>query len=199
MSESSLRRHGLEPLLEGLTPAESGDPGLKVSLRADLGHINLRGDPDSQDFTAAVATVLGQPLPVEANTWTEGKHRVLWLGPDEWLIVTPAEIAAHLPDSLEVSLAKQHAAVNDLSGGLLTVRIAGERVRDLLAKGCTLDLHPAEFEVGQCAQSGLAKANVLLAYVEAPSTFDITIRRSFSDYLFRWLKHAGREYGIEFD
>jgi len=199
MSEISLRRHGLETFLDNLMPEEHGNPALKVSLRDDLGHISLRGSPASKRFLEAVAGVLGQPLPVAANTLTEGEHRALWLGPDEWLIVTSAAGTAQLLDTLGELLAGQHAAVNDICGGTVTLRIAGERVRDVLAKGCTLDLHPAEFKVGECAQSGLAKANILLAYVEAPATFDITVRRSFSDYLCRWLQHAGREYGIEFD
>jgi sarcosine oxidase subunit gamma len=59
-----------------------------------------------------------------------------------------------------------------------------------LAKGCTLDFHPRVFRPGTCAQSGLAKANVLIRLGDDPDSFDVVVRRSFADYLLRWLRHA---------
>ena len=67
----------------------------------------------------------------------------------------------------------------------------------MLAKGCTLDLHPREFGPGQCAQTGLGKAAVLLATSE-PDAWAIIIRRSFADYLCRWLANAARPHGARF-
>jgi sarcosine oxidase subunit gamma len=61
-----------------------------------------------------------------------------------------------------------------------------------------LDLHPGVFAVGDCAQSGLAKANVVLALVDDKPTFMVVVRRSFSDYLYRWLAHAGSDDGVTF-
>ena len=47
------------------------------------------GDPGDSGFTSAAANVLGFRLPTEPNT-TGGKGGLLalWLGPDEWLVVT---------------------------------------------------------------------------------------------------------------
>ena len=73
-----------------------------------------------------------------------------------------------------------------------------QHARDLLAKGCTLDLHPDEFKAGECAQTGLAKANVLIARIAAPEGFELLVRRTFADYLVQWLHHAGREFEIDF-
>ena len=70
-------------------------------------------------------------------------------------------------------------------------------VHDVLAKGCTLDLHPSVFGQGICAQSNLAKANVLISMGHEPHAFDLIVRRSFSDYLLRWLKVATAEYTTE--
>jgi sarcosine oxidase gamma subunit len=33
----------------------------------------------------------------------------------------------------------------------------------------------------------------------AGPSFDVHVARSFSDYLFRWLEDAGREYGVQVD
>ena len=78
------------------------------------------------------------------------------------------------------------------------LQLQGPGVRTLLAKGCTLDLHPSVFTISSCAQSGLAKANVLLCLADEAPTFIVVVRRSFADYLCRWLAHAGRDMGIAF-
>ncbi len=78
------------------------------------------------------------------------------------------------------------------------MRISGENAVAVLAKGCTLDLHPKVFHAGRCAQTGLAKASILIAKVDDVPTFDIFVRRSYAEYLALWLQHAGGEYGIRF-
>lgn len=198
MSESLVRRHGLESLLAGMPGSPSADPGVSVTIRGDLGHINVRGNAEGTGFVKSVEQVLGQALPIRPNTVSAGQHQVFWLGPDEWLIVTPAAAAAELAGRLQKATSDTHASVNDISGGQVVLILQGAKCRDLLAKGCTLDLHPGAFAVGDCAQSGIARANVLLALVDEMPTFMIVIRRSFSDYLCRWLTHAGRDEGIAF-
>ena len=89
--------------------------------------------------------------------------------------------------------------MNIMSGGMIGLQISGRDAAVLLCKGCTLDLHPEVFAVGHCAQSGLAKAGILLAKTEEKPVFDLFVRRSFADYLARWLQHAGREFGIRFE
>ena len=58
------------------------------------------------------------------------------------------------------------------------------------------NLHPRAFKQVDRARSGLANANVLIALVDDAPTFMVVVRRSFSDYLCRWLAHAGRDQGI---
>lgn len=164
--------------------------------QVDLGHINLRGSADDDRFVEGAARALGQPLPLQPNTLTQSEHRVYWLGPDEWQIVAPPDRAASLVAQLEDEFAGQHVAINDLSGGQVALHLSGGDVPALLAKGCTLDLHASAFQVGGCAQSGLAKANVLLGYIDAAPVYEIIVRRSFSEYLQHWLRqnthsHAG--------
>ena len=191
MSDSAILRHGLEPFLSSRTDQSDRDGGIHIQVQTDLGHINLRGDAANPDFLAAVATVLQQEVPVSANTMTTGDHRVFWLGPDEWQIVTAADNTARLLAGLREALTGSHATLCDLSGGQVTLRLTGPRVREVLAKGCTLDLSPATFAIGACAQSGLAKASMLIGHIEdAGPAFEIIVRRSFADYVARWLHHA---------
>lgn len=152
------------------------------------GHINLRGSAADDLFTSAVAAALGQGLPLQANTISLSDHRIYWLGPDEWQVVTRAEHTDDLLQNLRRELRGQHVAVNDVSGGQAAYHMSGAGVPDKLAKGCTLDLHLSVFRVGACAQSGLAKANILLGYIDDAPVYEIIVRRSFSEYLQRWLR-----------
>jgi len=199
MSDPKSSRHGLEPFLCALPTQESGDECVTVDIRADLGHINLRGSPANPEFLSTVASVLRQELPIAANTMTIGEHRIFWLGPDEWQIVTAIDTSDGLATQLRQALAGSHASVSDLGGGQIALHLSGSRVRDVLAKGCTLDFTPAEFPVGASAQCSLAKASMLIGFIGiAGPTFEIVVRRSFADYVVRWLQHAATEYGVRF-
>ena len=70
-----------------------------------LGHINIRGDADAPEFVKAVQDVVGQALPVDANTISLARRRVYWLGPDEWLIVCAIDESVDLAARLEQALA----------------------------------------------------------------------------------------------
>jgi len=51
-----------------------------------------------------------------------------------------------------------------------------------------LDLHPDVFRAGDCAQSGLGKATMLLGCIDTAPVYEIIVRRSFSEYALRWLR-----------
>lgn len=198
MSERRERRHGLEPLLAELRATSSRRAAVTVTVRGDLGHVNLRGRASDGGFLQSAERALGQSLPLGPNTFSAGVHHVCWLGPDEWQVITPAAGAAQLAGRLEQALSATHASVNDISGGQIALLLEGAGCRNLLARGCTLDLHPRAFEVGRCAQSGLARSGILLLQLDDMPTYMIVVRRSFSDYLCRWLAHAGRATGVVF-
>jgi sarcosine oxidase subunit gamma len=165
---------------------------------SDFGVINLRGDTCNASFLTAVATVLDQELPVKSNAMSIAKHRIYWLGPDEWLIVTPKKECAGILARLHEALANLSTALNDVSGGYVLLRLSGKNTREVLAKGCTLDFHPDVFPIEQCAQSGLAKATVLIGHIDDDPSYEVIVRRSFSEYLCLWLQSVGAEHGTGF-
>ena len=167
-----------------------------ISERPFLGHLNLRGDPEDAGFTGAAENVLGLRLPTEPNTVAaNGDLFALWLGPDEWHIVTPPAAQTALMGSLEAAFDGMHVAVTDVTGGQTVISVTGLRARDVLAKGCPLDLHPRVFKSADCAQTLLAKANVLIHCVNDSPTFELIVRRSFAEYTALWLHDAALEYG----
>ncbi len=177
--------------------AQADTAGVTLGERAFQGHISLRGDATDRGFLDAVQSAAGVGLPLEANTVAEsGEVAALWLGPDEWLLLTSADRAVGLYQGLRDALAGIHAAVTDLTGGQTVITVRGPRARDVLAKGCSLDLHPRAFGPGRCAQSHLAKASVIIRQVDESPSYDVIVRRSFAEYLALWLKDASLEYGV---
>ena len=199
MPETVLRQTALRRM--ALEPARLRPRGVRLGERQDLGKIDLRGDPHDRAFMAAVGRVLDLLLPSEPCTSAaKAQIAALWLGPDEWLVTCPAHDVPRLVGALREALADVHAAITDVTDGRVAFRLAGPSARDVLAKGCPLDLHPRVFPPGSCAQSLLAKATVLIHLRdddrERGPSFDVYVARSFAHYLWTWLEDAGREYGV---
>jgi sarcosine oxidase, subunit gamma len=163
----------------------------EVAVAAQLG---LRGDAGDKRFVERVAGVLGVAPPTAPNTAAgAGSVALLWLSPDEWL-VTAKEAPGELAGRLRGALAGQHVAVVDLSASRVVFELAGPRARDVLAKGCGLDLHPRAFGPGRCAQTALARAAVILHLADETPRYRIFVRRSFARYLEAWLRDAAEEF-----
>jgi sarcosine oxidase subunit gamma len=161
--------------------------------------INLRGRIEDAGFAAAMKEASGAELPVTANRWNgDGGRAAIWLGPDEWLIVAADGEAAPLEQAIRAARpGDPWLSVVDLSQSYAALLLSGPRTRELLAKGCPLDLHPRAFGSGSCAQSTLAKARVLLRAVEDGAAVEVWFRNSFTDYAVRWLIDASAEFRDE--
>jgi sarcosine oxidase, subunit gamma len=189
-----------QPALGG---AQLAPRGIRLGERA-LGKIDLRGQPAERAFMSGVGRVLDLLLPIEPNTAaTKNRVTALWLGPDQWLLVCPADDSALFMNSLQEALADSHCAITDVSDGRTALSLEGPSAREVLAKGCPLDLHPRAFPPGSCAQTLVGKADVLLHLradePAAGASFDLYVGRSFAHYLWSWLEDAGREYGVQVD
>jgi len=161
--------------------------------------INIRGDSNDAAFTSAVKTITGVDLPVKANTANEaGDTSILWLGPNEWWVVSLPDRGDALVMGLRQAFQGQHTAVIDVSESRTVITISGPKARDVLARGISLDLHPRAFGPGQCAQTGMSKANVLLHQTDDKPSYDIYVLKSFSDYLFRWTELIAQDFGLAF-
>ena len=173
----------------------AGDKSLVVDGQAvTLGEaplmdmLNLRGNPADAAIDSAVQSVTGLALPLVANTARMGADRqLLWLGPDECLLQCPIGQGAALEVALRQALAEQHFAVVSVGHGNTVLRVQGPGAADLLSRGCPLDLHASVFAAGQVAQSHISRANATILCKQAGSHYEVTVRRSFADYLFRWL------------
>lgn len=152
--------------------------------------VNLRGDAADPAFLAAVESVTRCLAPARPNTVASGNdYDVLWLGPDEWLVRSHQQQPAALEAKLVAALNGQFASAVDIGSGYTVLEVSGTRVRDVLARGCPLDLHPRVLAPGQCAQSHYFKAAIVLVPV-SDDTYELVVRRSFADYFVRIMLDA---------
>ncbi len=148
---------------------------------------------------AASTDRLGVELPRAPNTWVPtDAGRAVWLGPDEWLLTSTAEVPEELEARVRGAVVPLGGAAADVSAQRITLRLNGTRVRDVLAKGCAIDLHPRAFGRGRSAQTTLGLAAVvLLALTDAGDDYLVLVRSSFAGYLADWLLDAACEFTAE--
>ena len=126
------------------------------------------------------------PLPLEPNTaWNDGARAALWLGPDEWLMLGPPHSAGDLVAELGSALDGMHRSIVDVSANRVTIVLGGPDRLEVLASGCTLDLHARSWRTGMCAQTMFARAQVLLQ--ERGDTTRMLVRPSFAGYVIERL------------
>lgn len=192
-------KHSAVEHLQGAMASASADGERAVALRevAFLAQVNLRADVADVDAMARIAAALGSPLPTQPNTTADGaRWSVLWLGPDEWLVVGPEGDELRIERALRAALAGAHGSVVDVSANRTTLELRGPMAREVLAKGCALDLHPRRFRAGDCAQTALARAQIVLRQVDDEPVYWILVRCSFAPYLVEWLIDAMSEYRV---
>jgi sarcosine oxidase subunit gamma len=150
---------------------------------------------------AEASAALGVDLPTAPNTWEPaGTGRVVWLGPDEWLLSSTTETPEELEARVRAAVLPLGGSATDVSAQRIGLRLTGARVRDVLARGCSIDLHPRVFGRGSSAQTMLGQAGVvLLALSDAADDFVVLVRSSFAGYLADWLLDAALEFTTTHD
>jgi sarcosine oxidase subunit gamma len=196
MSDALTEHHALTAFLAATDTPTSGEASTVIDVRPDRQYLNLRGSEGDSAFSAAVESVIGEALPFEPNTVAGSDKRICWLGPNEWLVITEG-MAGNDYEDLAGNLSGLQASIVDVSEGYISLSMYGKPTYDVLAKGCALDLR--HFAHGQCAQSIIARAGVLLVAGTDRENIEIIVRRSFAEYLALWLRNAAAEYGVRFD
>jgi sarcosine oxidase subunit gamma len=146
-------------------------------VAVDLAQVGVRADPGDLPFEP--------PQPNTTTTWDS--RDVLWLGPDEWLVVGGLGEEESIGRELEAAMEGHHHSVVDVSAN----RIVFELVDGLetLSSGCGLDLHPSYWTPGKCAQTLFGGAHVIVQQRDERTT-RVFVRPSFADYFVDRLKAA---------
>ena len=181
MVDQAQRRVPTVPSLEWLT-------GLPPATR-----LAFHGDAAAR---AAVHPVWGVAFSEEACRANTGTTRAtLWLGPDEYLLLDFASRAwaSSLVDALEAAMADVPHALVDISHRQFAFEIGGPHAATILSGACPLDLDLAQFPVGMCTRTVLAKADITL-WRTRTDVFHIEVWRSFAGYVTGVLTEIAAEF-----
>lgn len=170
----------------------TGDRAVQLAEVPFLTQVSIRIAPESAG-ARGIDEALGAPLPRKVGEATRsGEHTALWLGPDEWLVVSEADAGA-LVDQLRTAAGDTPAQILDLSANRTVIELTGPGARSVLEKGCPADLHPRSFRDGSAIVTSLARVPVLLWKVQADQ-FRVLPRASLAQYVAVWLLDAMREF-----
>ncbi|HEY5786310.1 MAG TPA: sarcosine oxidase subunit gamma family protein [Microlunatus sp.] len=178
-------------------PERFSASALTICALAPVRQLSLRIDPDLP-AAAGAEGLIGIRLPSAGRSESVGDTRVYWLGPDEWLLIGPADEVA-----LAEVLRPAGGAVVDASGQRTVIEISGPYAREVLAKGCALDLHPRVVSAGFAVPTLLAHVPVIIDVREngdptlgsaAEISAAIIVRTTFARHLADWLLDAAVEY-----
>ena len=215
---TTLRRSPLAHLAERMRERTvTGERGVALREIPFLSMVGLRLVPGT-DSASTVTDLVGTPLPAAHGevAGDPATTAVLWLGPDEFLLVGPDETVvpagltgnpdrepgalpslSTVPTAVRLSEALAEAGVPgqivDLSANRTTLELSGPSAREVLEKGCPMDLHPRAFAVGTAVATTLGPVQVLL-WRTAEQEWRILPRASFADYTARWLLDAMTEF-----
>lgn len=179
------------------TLASAQGAGVCIRERALLGHLILRGKADDAGFRAGVESALGVSLPLKMGPVSRDDGRgvsVQWMSPDEWLVVVP-QGEDHATELRLRQALTGHYAVMQVSGAQTMLELSGPSALEVLKKSAGYDFHPRNFPVGKGVSTTFAKSTAVIRRV-GEAQWELIIRRSFADYLYRWLLDASEEYGV---
>jgi sarcosine oxidase subunit gamma len=181
--------------LDSLVGNGRSNPGVLLREKKLLGHLTIRGDAHDPAFAAGIHKALGMELPGALALVISGERSIQWLGPDEWLLIVPKGEEFAVEQALRDALNGLHIAIVNVSGGQSILELSGPKVREVLMKSTSYDVHPDNFPVGKAVGTVFAKSQLVIRRT-SEDTWELLIRRSFADYWWMWLQDASAEYGL---
>jgi sarcosine oxidase subunit gamma len=178
---------------------ETAGGGVIATERSGLGIARITA---RRGQGARMAQVLRDSLGVEppkgSRRAAHGDVAIAGVGPETWL-ATRDEAGNAFAESL-LALLGDSASISDQTDAYVILRIAGPKVRDMLAKLTPIDVHSRSFHVGDVAQTLCGYVNVTLWRLEdTPQhepVFEIWAARSLAASFHQAIGHAAAEFGL---
>ncbi len=180
----------------GRTGKPGGPPGLVVRECAGERTASLvarRGQ--AERLADAALAAFGVSLPSTPRAVAGQGVTFLWAGPGQWLVETAAG-DQEIEDVLGAAFGGL-ASICEQSDSRIVLEVAGPRVRDVLAKGLPIDLHPESFRSGDVALTAVAHIGVHLRQTADAPSYRLAVARSYFGSFWHWLASSAAEFGCE--
>ncbi len=162
---------------------------IRVADAGPRGMILLRGDLGAAALRDACAQVTGLAMPDAGGAVCDGDTGLLWMSPDEALILLPRTGVTAALATLAEALAGVHHLAADVSDARAVIRLEGEGLREVLARLTPADLHPAALPPGRVRRTRLAQAAAAF-WLHDETRADLICFRSVAVYVFDLLANA---------
>ncbi len=172
---------------EPVTPlaGASFDGLVRVTETGPQGMIVLRCPEGASEPLDIAAAMTGTQSPALRRASVSNGTGLLWMSPDERLILVPRAKSASTVAEMQGKLAGQHALVADVSDARAMFRLEGDplMVREVLAKLAPVDMRPDHFEVGEVRRTRLAQVAAAF-WLEQEGTAHLICFRSVARYVY---------------
>lgn len=172
----------------------SGTAGVRLSEVCVSALAQLHGAPAADELASMLAAHGFSDTPARLRCWRGDGVRLLWNGSGQYLAVSSRHRGPELAARLAADLSPAGAAAVDLSHARTVLRLEGAMCREVLAKGCPLDVDG--MQPGDCAPTVVSHFSVLL-HCDGDDAFAIYVTRSFAVAFLEWLLRAGAEFGVD--
>lgn len=133
-------------------------------------------------------------FPAFGRASNAGDQLRLSVRPGRWLVLSAPAEAGATAARWESACAESAAAI-DLSSGLVALFVQGAAAREMLTRGCRLDLDPAVMPTGSAAATLMAQVAVTL--VTLPAGLLLLTPSTTARHLREWLVSTAQSFGFE--
>ncbi len=130
-------------------------------------------------------------LPESQKVACNKETRILWSGPNTWLVISNKEDIANM---INKNCDDENFAKTDISHSRAIIRIKGHQTKEVLKKGCPINFN--EFKKNDCAGSVFHGITVVIDCInDNPYTYNIMTLRSFGESLYHHITDSSLEFG----
>lgn len=180
-------------LRSGRHGAAGAEPVSIAERRVECVQVTARKGAEAA-LAAAGRDLLGGDPPEAGQVLITTGMKAVWIQPRTWLVTAPWRANGNLAGRLAGALGAS-AAIVDQSFGKACIEIKGPHARDVLAKGCRIDLHPRVFAPGQSAITPVAHISCVIVQTGAEPVYEVILPAALSASFAEWLTTSAAEFG----
>ena len=134
----------------------------------------------------------GLEFSLQNSTVSSNKEtRILWNAPNTWLVISRKE---NIVETITETCNSENFAVTDISHSRAVIQIKGLQAREILKKGCPLNIN--EFKTNNCAGTVFHGISIVVDLIDNnPDTFNLLTLRSFGESFYHHITDAALESG----
>ena len=147
----------------------------------------------NSEFNISEIKVDSLNLPSTLKSSSNSDTRILWLGPENWLVFSSKKNLMELEKS---QFDEKDFAITDISHSRSIIELEGNLVNEVLKKGCPLDIN--SFKEGDCANSVYNGITITIDFIsDNPKKVRVLGLRSFGESLHHSITDACLEFGFK--